>query len=68
MTLIVDALPENQDWTKVEWDLPPYKSDEFLLLVNDLKWFRTLPIYKFAVKRGLIKNDEWVGKGKKGGE
>jgi hypothetical protein len=29
---------------------------------HDLKAFRKLPIYKSAVRHGLIVNDEWKGK------
>jgi len=57
----IDAIPENADWTKQRWDLPLYKSDEFNTLVPDLDGFRKLPVYKFAVKKGLIVDDEWVG-------
>lgn len=62
--LNVDEDPMNQDWTKQTWDLPPYKSEEFLKIVplHKLKEFRKLPVYKLAVKRGLIKDDKWVGK------
>jgi hypothetical protein len=60
--LYPDAESENQDWTKQTWDLPPYKSDEFLAMFSDLPAFRKLPVYKFAVKNGLIVNDEWVGR------
>lgn len=56
----LDELSGNQDWVKQSWDLPNYKSDEFLLLFPDLKEFRKLPVYKFAVANGLIKDDEWV--------
>jgi hypothetical protein len=58
----LDKSPRNRDWVKQTWDLPPYKSDEFLLVFPDLKKFRKLPVYQFAVKNGLIKNDEWVSK------
>ena len=61
-TYNIDADPENQDWIKtLYWDLPAWKSDEFLLGTNDLKAFRKLPIYKSAVRHGLIVNDEWTG-------
>lgn len=53
----------NADWTKMTWDLPPYKSAEFNKLINDLDHFRTLPVYKFAVDNGLIVDDEWVEQG-----
>ena len=59
----IDAIPENQDWIKtLFWDLPAWKSDEFIAFFPDLKEFRELPIYKSAVKHGLIVNDEWKGK------
>ncbi len=58
----LDASPENQDWIKtLSWDLPAYKSDEFMAGEKDLEAFRKLPIYKSAVKHGLIVNDEWTG-------
>ena len=56
MILDMDRSPENQDWTKQSWDLPPYKSDEFLALFPNLTAFRKLPVYKFAVRKGLIKD------------
>jgi hypothetical protein len=53
---------ENADWTKQSWDLPPYKSKQFMeLLQVDLDHFRTLPVYKNAVARGAIKDDAWTG-------
>ena len=51
---------ENADWTKQSWDLPPYKSPQFMTLVSDLDHFRTTPVYKHAVNNGLIYDDEWV--------
>lgn len=51
----------NADWTKTRWDLPPYKSPAFMGLVTDLPHFRTLPVYKYAVAKGWIVNDTWVG-------
>lgn len=58
----LDSSPENQDWVKIlSWDLPPYKSDEFLKQFNDLPSFRALPLYKAAVKAKLIVRDEWKG-------
>jgi len=56
----LDKEAGGQDWAKQTWDLPAYKSDEFLLVFPDLKKFRKLPVYQFAVKNGLIKEDEWV--------
>lgn len=61
----VDAIPSNADWTKQTWDLPPYKSEEFMAFLkgtgSTLEQFRQLPVYRFAVRRGLIKDDEWQG-------
>jgi len=58
----IDALPHNQDWLKtLSWDMPAYKSDYFNETTKDLKHFKTLPIYKAAVKKGLIINDKWAG-------
>ena len=59
----VDAHPDNADWTKKIWDLPPYKSKEFFMIVpeKDLPRFRKLAVYRFAVSKGVIVNDEWVG-------
>jgi hypothetical protein len=57
--LYIDENPEDADWTKKSWDLPPYGSDEFF---NHLKFsgmtleaFKKLPVYKWAVERGDIK-------------
>jgi len=60
--LNVDADPDNQDWIKtLFWDLPAYKSDQFIESADDMKAFRELPLYKSAVKHGLIVDDEWKG-------
>ena len=59
-----DADPENADWTKQSWDLPPYRSREFFAQMGetlDLAQFRTYPVYLNAVKNGWIVNDEWRG-------
>ncbi len=61
MPLQLDADVMNADWTKRHWDLPPYKSDDFNALVPDLDHFRTLPVYKHAVRQGKIVDDEWAG-------
>lgn len=61
MIINIDADIENADWLKKTWDLPPYKSPEFNAIVKDLEKFKRLPVYKWAVKKGLIKNDKWVG-------
>ena len=54
MPLMLDADSRNADWTKKSWDLPPYKSEKFNSLVPDLKKFKKLPVYKYAVDSGLI--------------
>lgn len=63
--LNLDEELHNADWTKRTWDLPPYKSMEFMdFLVGsgmDLVGFRKLPVYLHAVEAGLIKDDKWVG-------
>jgi len=66
MILHPDEDETNADWTKQHWDLPAYKSVEFMRSFESsgmtLEQFRALPVYKFAVKRGLIVDDEWCGK------
>lgn len=52
---------ESADWAKKSWDLPPYKSPDFMEQFPDLAQFRTLPVYKNAVEQGLIVNDRWAG-------
>lgn len=59
-TISIDADTENADWTKQEWDLPPYKSGEFLEMFPDLDAFRKSPAYQQAEATGLIHDDEWV--------
>ena len=61
--------PENADWIKFRWKgLPPYKSEEFMGILESLgitlTEFRKYPIYIMAVRRGIIKDDEWVGEPK----
>lgn len=52
---------ENSDWVKRSWDLPPFGSDEFNQFLEStgqtLEHFKTLPVYKWAVERGEIKED-----------
>lgn len=55
-----DADIESADWPKQTWDLPAYKSREFLNLFPDLEAFRLLPVYSHAVTSGLIVDDQWV--------
>ncbi|AMM45064.1 hypothetical protein SP15_257 [Bacillus phage SP-15] len=61
----MDSDLRNADWSKVTWDLPPYKSKEFMdqlkATKTSLDSFRKLPKYKHAVRKGLIVNDEWEG-------
>lgn len=61
----IDSDPHNADWLRMTWTLPPYKSPEFMDFLKKSGWtldqFKQLPIYKNAVRKGLIKNDEWVG-------
>ncbi len=59
----LDGSIEDADWIKLNsWDLPPYRSREFFAIVprEELEKFRKLPVYKGAVARGLIVDDEWV--------
>jgi len=57
----IDANLEDADWTKRTWDLPKFGSDEFNQFLKDsnqtLEQFKKLPIYKWAVKRGEIKEE-----------
>ncbi len=56
----IDALPHNQRFgskTMFLGTLPPYNPDE----IDDLDHFKTLPLYKSAVEKGLIVNDRWKG-------
>jgi hypothetical protein len=57
----LDGDLESADWTKQAWDLPPYKSAQFLEINPDLGAFRRTPVYAQAVEAGLILDDEWVG-------
>lgn len=61
----IDSDPMNADWPKRTWDLPPYKSEEFMRFLQSsgttLEEFRKLPVYVFAVQRGVIVDGEWVG-------
>lgn len=48
----VDADPRNADWPKRSWDLPPYKSEEFMEYMRatgrTLEQFRQTPVYLFC--------------------
>ena len=51
-TIYPDADLRNADWTKATWDLPPYKSPEFMALLQrlgiTLAKFKTLPVFQFS--------------------
>jgi len=55
----IDAITENADWTKQTWDLPEYKSKEFMDWLKfsgmTLAQFKKLPVYKFNLANGTIK-------------
>jgi len=59
MIINIDANLENADWSKKTWDLPEYKSDEFFQLLKSmnmtLEQFKKLPVYKWNLKAGNIK-------------
>lgn len=59
MVLNIDAELENADWTKVKWDLPKYKSKKFYNLLRTMNMtlgqFKKLPVYKWNLKAGNIK-------------
>ena len=59
MVINIDANLENADWSKRTWDLPEYKSDEFYRLLKSmnmtLEQFKKLPVYKWNLKAGNIK-------------
>lgn len=62
-TVSIDGDLGDADWTKQTWDLPPYKSPEFMAQIggpSQLDAFRKLPVYQAAVDAGLIMDDEWL--------
>ena len=60
ITFTANAL-ENADWIKKgSWDLPPYKSKEFMATCGDLESFKITLTYQWAVERGDIVDDEWA--------
>lgn len=68
LEISIDANLENADWTKQSWDLPEYKSPAFMQIIGGeegLEKFRNLPIYRHAVRKGLIVDDGWVGNPKR---
>jgi hypothetical protein len=65
MVINIDEDLINSDWLKSKWNLPSYKSFKFMEILHrdkkSLDQFKQLPVYKWAVKNGLIKDDEWTG-------
>jgi len=63
--LNIDARLDNADWCKHAWDLPAYKSESFMSLLEScgvsLEDFKKLPVYRHAVAKELIVRDEWKG-------
>ena len=57
--LNIDAILDNADWTKQSWDLPEYKSKEFMDWLKfsgmTLAQFKKLPVYKLNIANGNIK-------------
>lgn len=47
--------------SQTSWGFPPYKTPAFLALGIDLDSFRLSSEYQYAVEKGWIVNDEWVG-------
>jgi hypothetical protein len=68
VTWNVDADQRNADWIRFRWPFPAYKSKAFNRELEaqgiTLAQFKRMPVYAEAVARGLIKKDEWVGRGK----
>ncbi len=69
--LNLDEVDTNADWTKQGWDLPPYGTEEFAAWLEQqglsLATFQRLPIYRIAVKRGIIRDGKWIGRPQEGG-
>ena len=59
--LNIDENIEDADWIKQTWDLPEYGSKEFQKYLKfsgkTLEQFKKLPVYKMAVKKGVIKEE-----------
>jgi hypothetical protein len=55
----IDSKLDNADWSKESWDLPEYKSEEFMRWLEaigmTLDQFKKLPVYKNNIKNGNIK-------------
>ena len=66
MTWNVDADPRNADWVRFRWAFSAYKSKAFERELEaqglTLARFKRMPVYAEAVRRGLIKDDKWVGR------
>lgn len=58
--------PENAEWLRTKWTVPPYRSKEFGEWMNErgitLEVFQTWPMYNNALRSGLIKEERWTGK------
>lgn len=58
-TINIDENLNDADWTKRTWDLPEYGSKEFEEFLKSsgqtLESFKKLPVYKWAVEKGRIK-------------
>jgi hypothetical protein len=58
----IDANLNDADWVKQSWDLPEYGSKEFNEYLKSsgmtLEKFKRLPVYKWAVERGEIKDNK----------
>jgi len=65
----LDENPRNANWLHGEWNLPAYRTPEFHQYLSDkgitLTEFKKGPLYRMAVKRGLIVNDKWNQKKKR---
>lgn len=57
--LNIDAILDNADWTKMTWDLPKYKSKEFMDWLKSsgmtLAQFQKLPVYRWNLEAGKIR-------------
>ena len=63
--LDIDADPRNANWLSFTWELPPYKSPDFMVWLETqemtLEQFRETRPYRRACEGFIIVNDEWVG-------
>ena len=55
----IDQNLNDADWTKKTWDLPEYGLKEFEEFLKSsgqtLESFKKLPVYKWAIEKGTIK-------------